>query len=102
VIKQRQAATHRVFGTWTGWSDSAHTARHTYWALLAKMKVDPLTMRDLLSHGNLVSTMTYVHLEAEATERTMLDGFTKLSGGIKGVCVVRVRAQKWALQAAIC
>jgi hypothetical protein len=45
------------------------------------MKVDPLTMRDLLGHGNLPSTMTYVHLEAEATERTMLDGFTKLSGG---------------------
>jgi site-specific recombinase XerD len=42
------------------------------------MKVDPLTMRDLLGHGNLSSTMTYVHLESEATERTVLDGFRKL------------------------
>jgi integrase len=58
---------------------STHTARHTYGALLAKMKVDPLTMRDLLGHGNLSSTMTYVHLESEATERTVLDGFSKLS-----------------------
>jgi site-specific recombinase XerD len=58
---------------------STHTARHTYGALLAKMKVDPLTMRDLLGHGNLSSTMTYVHLESEATERTVLDGFQKLS-----------------------
>jgi len=57
---------------------STHTARHTYGALLAKMKVDPLTMRDLLGHGNLSSTMTYVHLESEATERTVLDGFRKL------------------------
>ena len=57
---------------------STHTARHTYGALLAKMKVDPLTMRDLLGHGNLSSTMTYVHLESEATERTVLDGFSKL------------------------
>jgi site-specific recombinase XerD len=40
--------------------------------------VDPLTMRDLLGHGNLSSTMTYVHLESEATERTVLDGFSKL------------------------
>jgi len=60
---------------------STHTARHTYGALLAKMKVDPLTMRDLLGHGNLSSTMTYVHLEAEATERTVLEGFTNLGAG---------------------
>ncbi|MGI4871670.1 MAG: tyrosine-type recombinase/integrase [Janthinobacterium lividum] len=59
---------------------STHTARHTYGALLAKMKVDPLTMRDLLGHGNLSSTMTYVHLEADETERTVLDGFQKLGG----------------------
>ena len=57
---------------------STHTARHTYGTLLAKMKVDPLTMRDLLGHGNLSSTMVYVHLEAEATERTVLDSFQKL------------------------
>lgn len=57
---------------------STHTARHTYGALLAKMKVDPLTMRDLLGHGNLSSTMSYVHLEGEATERAVLDGFRKL------------------------
>lgn len=35
-------------------------------------------MRDLLGHGNLSSTMTYVHLEAEATERAVLDGFRQL------------------------
>ena len=35
-------------------------------------------MRDLLGHGNLFSTMTYVHLESEATERMVLDGFQKL------------------------
>lgn len=50
-------------------------ARHTYGARLAKMKVDPLTMRDLLGHGNLSSTMVYVHLEADETERAVLDGF---------------------------
>jgi site-specific recombinase XerD len=60
---------------------STHTARHTYGALLAKMKVDPLAMRDLLGHGNLSSTMTYVHLEAEATERTVLESFNKLGAG---------------------
>ena len=42
------------------------------------MKVDPLTMRDLLGHGNLSSTMVCVHLEADATERAVLDGFQKL------------------------
>ena len=58
---------------------STHTARHTYGALLAKMKVDPLTICDLLGHGNLSSTMAYIHLASEATERTVLDGFQKLS-----------------------
>lgn len=47
--------------------------------LLIKMKVDPLTMRDLLGHSNLSSTMTYVHLEAEATEYAVLDSFSKLN-----------------------
>lgn len=42
------------------------------------MKVDPLTMCDLLGHGNLSSMMTYVHLKSEATERTVLDGVSKL------------------------
>jgi site-specific recombinase XerD len=55
-----------------------HTARHTYGALLAKMKVDSLAMRDLLGHGNLSSTMNCVHLESEATERTVPDSFSKL------------------------
>ena len=66
----------RIMPKWQ--AASTHTARHTYGALLAKMKVDPLTMRDLLGHGNLSSTMVYVHLEAEATERTVLEGFSKL------------------------
>lgn len=38
-------------------------------------------MRDLLGHGNLSSTMTYVHLEAEATEWAVLDGFQELGAG---------------------
>jgi site-specific recombinase XerD len=62
----------------TGQAASTHTARHTYGALLAKMKVDPLIMRDLLGRGNLSSTMTHMHLESKATERTVLDGFSKL------------------------
>jgi integrase len=56
---------------------STHTARHTYGALLTKRKVDPFTMHDLLGHGNLSSTMTYVHLESEATERTVLEWLSK-------------------------
>ena len=35
-------------------------------------------MRDLLGPGNLSSTMVYVHLEAGATERAVLAGFSKL------------------------
>ncbi|MBO2009211.1 tyrosine-type recombinase/integrase [Hymenobacter negativus] len=61
------------------WKAAAtHTARHTYGALLAKMKIDPLTMRDLMGHGDLKSTMEYVHLEADATEQTLLTGWDKL------------------------
>jgi|GEM_PF-1520526 len=58
---------------------STHTARHTYGALLARMKLDPLTMRDLMGHGDLKSTMVYVHLEADATEKSVLEGWEKMS-----------------------
>jgi integrase len=60
---------------------STHTARHTYGMLLATKKVDPLTMRDLMGHSDLKSTMDYVHLAGEATERTVLDALGSIGQG---------------------
>ncbi|TGE08781.1 site-specific integrase [Hymenobacter fodinae] len=58
-----------------------HTARHTFGALLARMKLDPIAIKNKMGHKDLKSTMKYTHLEHEDTEKQMLEGWNKLSSG---------------------
>ncbi|QNH60711.1 site-specific integrase [Hymenobacter sediminicola] len=60
---------------------STHTARHTYGALLARMKLHPLQIMEKMGHKDLKSTMKYTHLEHEATEQQMIEGWDKLQSG---------------------
>ena len=62
------------------WQAAAtHTARHTFGTLMARMGIDPFTIRDFMGHADMKSTMVYVHLEAHHGEQSMVAGFNRLA-----------------------
>lgn len=83
-VRVRYKGTKKFEQVMPKWQAAAtHTARHTFGTLMARMRLDPFTIRDFMGHSDMKSTMIYVHLEAHHGEQSMVEGFNRLAESTK-------------------
>jgi integrase len=60
-----------------------HDLRHTYASVAMKNGIDPFTLKEIMGHKNLQTTLRYAHLEDEAVQRAAGSVASRLAGAIR-------------------
>lgn len=60
-----------------------HDLRHTYASVAMKNGIDPFTLKEIMGHKNLQTTLRYAHLEDEAVRRAAGSVASRLAGAIR-------------------
>ena len=60
-----------------------HDLRHTYASVAMQDGIDPFTLKEILGHKNLTTTLRYAHLADEAVQRAAGSVAARLSGKIR-------------------
>lgn len=60
-----------------------HDLRHTYASVAMKSGIDPFTLKEIMGHKNLQTTLRYAHLEDEAVQRAAGSVASRLAGSIR-------------------
>ncbi|SDO97037.1 Site-specific recombinase XerD [Lutimaribacter pacificus] len=59
-----------------------HDLRHTYASVAMQSGVDPFTLKEIMGHKNLQTTLRYAHLQDDAVQRAAGSVATRLAGAI--------------------
>ena len=60
-----------------------HDLRHTYASVAMKDGIDPFTLKEILGHKNLSTTLRYAHLADDAVQRAAGSVASRLAGRIR-------------------
>ncbi|MCR9146731.1 MAG: site-specific integrase, partial [Rhodobacteraceae bacterium] len=60
-----------------------HDLRHTYASVAMKNGIDPFTLKEIMGHKNLQTTLRYAHLEDEAVQRAAGSVASRLAGAMR-------------------
>ncbi len=60
-----------------------HDLRHTYASVAMKDGIDPFTLKEILGHKNLTTTLRYAHLADEAVHRAAGSVAARLAGSMR-------------------
>lgn len=60
-----------------------HDLRHTYASVAMQDGVDPFTLKDILGHKNLTTTLRYAHLADDAVQRAAGSVASRLAGALR-------------------
>ncbi|MHA7826182.1 MAG: tyrosine-type recombinase/integrase [Roseovarius sp.] len=60
-----------------------HDLRHTYASVAMKGGIDPFTLKEIMGHKNLQTTLRYAHLEDEAVQRAAGSVASRLAVGMR-------------------
>jgi integrase len=60
-----------------------HDLRHTYASVAMKGGIDPFTLKEIMGHKNLQTTLRYAHLEDEAVQRAAGSVASRLAHAIR-------------------
>jgi len=60
-----------------------HDLRHTYVSVAMKDGIDPFTLKEILGHKNLTTTLRYAHLADDAVQRAAGSVAARLAGAIR-------------------
>ena len=60
-----------------------HDLRHTYASVAMKAGIDPFTLKEIMGHKNLSTTLRYAHLEDEAVQRAAGAVASRLAGALR-------------------
>ena len=66
-----------------------HDLRHTYASVAMKNGIDPFTLKEIMGHRNLQTTLRYAHLADDAVQRAAGSVAARLAG-----CVQRSKTQR--------
>ncbi|WP_322867739.1 tyrosine-type recombinase/integrase [Aquicoccus sp. G2-2] len=60
-----------------------HDLRHTYASVAMKDGIDPFTLKEIMGHKNLQTTLRYAHLADDAVQRAAGSVASRLAGALK-------------------
>lgn len=60
-----------------------HDLRHTYASVAIKDGIDPFTLKEIMGHKNLITTLRYAHLADDAVQRAAGSVAARLAGAIR-------------------
>ena len=60
-----------------------HDLRHTYASVAMKQGIDPFTLKEILGHKNLQTTLRYAHLADDAVQRAAGTVAARLAGAVR-------------------
>ena len=60
-----------------------HDLRHTYASVAIQNGIDPFTLKEIMGHKNLQTTLRYAHLADETVQRAAGSVAARLAGAIK-------------------